>query len=591
MISLHYINGYSQKEIATLLQLPITTIKKRLYDARINLKRHLSLMNNETNLSQNKNENAVRIAFYIALRANDFTTIKKHLHSHPELVNKLTEWTIASDTYYWPLGISPLNWAAGVGQIELAKIFLTHNAPINGTPNEPFSPLHHAILMEQTDMIQFLIDSGADINQKATNGLSPLHFSVLRENIHIAQQLINAGASPNTADNSNLSAADWAQQKKLWEFQSVFELAQINKQDSPTTNAPNVRYIPPIEELIGRTINSQGQPLDKRPLNKAHKQAIPTITPHNAVLETGVKVIDLCMPIKRGGFAAVFTPLSGVGRLMIQAQLMHSIVHNYDGYIIFLGLEHGENSAQALKREWLAEFNLPQKVLAEKFILIFEQNDASITTKQHVAETGRAIAEQLWLDGKEVLIVVDQSLSSIECITDYLCRYPTMSSVAAITTLFDGDHTIGLEPVAFSNLDTYITFTYSQALADMWPAIDILASKVSDQWLSQMPDSQRKLTTEARNLLRRYRGLQYQFEKRGEAGLFYLTNAPQEVQNAVRGQRLDHFMTQILPVNELKTGRLGQLVPTAKTLTGAQAILDGKFDTVSHEKLKFVGEI
>ncbi|MEM9778124.1 MAG: RNA polymerase sigma factor, partial [Chloroflexota bacterium] len=92
-VSLHYLDGYSQKEISSLLQLPLTTIKKRLYDARVNLKRQLILMNENTNSIQEKNSKAQLIAFYIALRANDLTTLKKQLKSNPDLVDALSEWT------------------------------------------------------------------------------------------------------------------------------------------------------------------------------------------------------------------------------------------------------------------------------------------------------------------------------------------------------------------------------------------------------------------------------------------------------------------------------------------------------------------
>jgi len=193
--------------------------------------------------------------------------------------------------------------------------------------------------------------------------------------------------------------------------------------------------------------------------------------------------------------------------------------------------------------------------------------------------------------GKEVLIVVDGSLSQINGVAEYLRRAISISSTAAITTVFDGDHTAGLEPAKFANLEAIITFSYNRAWAGLWPAIDVDASRASSDWLAQMPTQHRELTLQSRSLLLRYRGLQVQFEKRGEAGLFYLADAAQETQNAVRGQRLDHFLTQVLPVNELRTGRLGQLVPLDKTLRGAQAILEGQYDQVDKDKLAFIGSI
>ena len=105
-----------------------------------------------------------------------------------------------------------------------------------------------------------------------------------------------------------------------------------------------------------------------------------------------------------------------------------------------------------------------------------------------------------------------------------------------------------------------------------------------------MPAPHRNLTLKARNLIKRYRGLQYQYEKRGEAGIFYLADLDTDTLNAIRGQRLDHYLTQILPVNEIRTGRLGQLIPLEQTLATAEAIMNGKYDTTDKETLKFMSQ-
>ncbi len=590
VVSLHYIDGLSQKEISLFLELPISTIKKRLHDARINLKRQLNLMNTETNTSQLKDSKAQLILFYIALRANDLTTIKKQLKAQPDLVNVLSEWPVASDTYYWPLGVTPLNWAAGVGNIELARILIEHGATINGLDGERYAPLHHAIKMGQLEMVHYLLETGADYQQVAQNGLTPLHFAILYEELQIAEILIEAGTDPTVKDKFDHSAVNWAQAKGLEEFGQLLQFQLAANEKPEAIKPPNHHLeIPNVSSLLGRTINSQGQPIDKRPLRSDTKLSIPKSAVQTKVLETGIKMIDLCMPIKRGGFSAVFTPLSGVGRLLIQAQLMHSMIKNYDGYVVYLGVERGENTANALKMEWQAEFNIPQKMLEERFILVFEQEDSSESTKQQLAVTGRKIAEELWLQGKEVLLVAEYMISQIEGAIDHLRQHSSVSSQAAITTIFDGDYTVGLEPSPLSDLDSVITFSYSRAHAGLWPAIDPIASQINPNWLAQLPSNHKQMTIQARQLLHRYTGLELQYEKQGEAGLFYLSDAAQEVRYAIRGQRLNQFLTQILPVNESRTGRLGQLVPLDKTVAGAESIIQGKLDLVDKAKLTFVG--
>ncbi len=190
-----------------------------------------------------------------------------------------------------------------------------------------------------------------------------------------------------------------------------------------------------------------------------------------------------------------------------------------------------------------------------------------------------------------MLIVVDEKVSLIEGCVEHLTSHQTISAQSAITTIFDGSHTVGLEPAALSGLDSVITFSYERAWAGLWPAIDPLASKINKNWVAQLPSNHREITLNARNLLLRYGGLHHQFKKQGEAGLFYLADANLEVKNAIRGQRLEAFLTQVLPVNEPRVGRVGQLVPLEQTLAGAQSILQGKLDSVDLEKFSFVGAI
>ena len=597
--TLFYIQGYSQKEISAFLEIPVSTIKKRLYAARQRLKEKLIMV--EEQLQANKpsqnDEFIDKVQFYIALRNGNRALLDSTLQKQPELVDVKSEWPVASNTYYWPLNVTPLYYAAGIGDLETMRLLLRHGADVNGAGSDQ-TPLHHAVIMNQETAVTLLLDRGANINASTSKGLTPLHHAIIRGNEQMAKLLIKRGASVSTKDAAGLTPTDWAAHKG---FANLVQLLVEHGAKEPKTavSSPTTpftektRLLPNANEALGRIIRADGTHHDNgKPLPIASLPIISMAQSPSPILQTGIKVIDLMAPIKRGGHFGVFTPLSGIGRMLMQAQIMQSIVAMHDGYIVYLGLERGEITAANLRLEWRAAFNIPEIMLNERMICVFGHVDDDLNAQQQVAETGLTLAESLRSQGNEVLLVVGSKMGLVEGVVPFLQSNTAVSLHAAITTIYDGDHTVGLEPAIFAGLDGVLTFDRGRRGQGLWPAIDPLNS-----WsvLTKRPDligsEHVELVTAVHTLLKRYKELHHSYEYAGFDALFYLDNLEEDKRTITRARRIHRYLTQAMPLTELVTGKPGQLVSLDDVLQDVDGIINGRFDNKPEEEFLYINTI
>lgn len=610
--SLFYVQGYSQKEIAQFLELPVTTIKKRLYTARQKLKERMITMLKE-HLQENKpsrsDEFTKKIQFFIALRANDLDKIKQWVDQEPGLVHIKTTWDASVQGYYWPLGVTPLFWAATTGNVELATFLLARGADVNAADHVGATPLHHAIRMGQPEITRLLLEHGANVNARSNIGQTPLHLAVLRDNQEVAGLLLTNGAEVMALDHHNYTPMHWAMMKG---YVAMANLLGSHGAEKPTGVAAHAstsiskakkRRVPVGQEIWGRVIDGSGQPIDDGPplTGLATQPIYGSITePLNPILETGLKIIDLLAPIKRGGHVGLFTPLSGVGYTLVLCDLMYRMVTLHDGYIVYLGLEDGSWTARSLVLAWRGEFGLPDSMVENRMVHLFGQASDSPEKRDQVVETGLTLAEDIRRQGHDVLLVVDERLAYVEEVVSYLKANAASTSGAAITTLYRGDYTVGTEPAFFSDLDAVITFNIERALQKLSPAVDPLRS-YSKLLQTELIDKQHiQIAAQTRKLLQRYYDLHFQVERYGLDSLWYLSDPKEDETIAIRTRRLHRFLTQPLvsaeiwaniPMLEGLIGIPSQHVKVTETLAGCQAILEGRYDSLPEEAFYFVGAI
>lgn len=599
---LFYIEGYSQQEIADYLEVPLTAVKKRLFNARQNLKERMLHMVQTVVQAHRPSQDeqfATKVAFFIAVKANDLPQIKTLLRKTPALVQAMIEAGTEPQGYYGPAGSTALHWAAAAGNRVLMELLLTHGAEINAQAKPGQStPLHEAVQMGQPAAVDFLLGRGADPNLAAYSAQTPLHLAVHRNAPAVVQALLAAGAAVNYKDTFGRTPLDWAH---LYGRTAIAALlttqGAAGAVNRPITVAPMAkvaatRRVPMGPQVLGRVLDGDGCPLDEAgALDDA--LTVPVYRPATAmqppIFFTGIKLIDLFAPLKRGGHNGLLSPMSGLGRMVLLSQLAYSMYALHQGYIVCLGLERRGYTAQDMLLYWRKN-GVDPRFVSERMVNVFAYSHDEAAKKIRAAETGLTIAEAFRAEGHEVLLLVDAELAVSEGVAAYLRANTAATPTAAITTLYWGDYTVGYEPAPLAGLDAALALERWRAERSLHPAIDPLRSRSVLVETSVVSEEHCRLVAELKQRFVRYAELDPILERRGEDALSLLDDR-QARQDARRIRRVHRFLTQPLPGFEFFTGLPGVHVSLADTIHGCRTILAGAVDGLPEEAFYMAGTL
>ena len=552
---LYYLEGYSQKEIAAFLAVSAGAVKKRLFLARRRLKERGSRMVKEalqTAKPSASDDFAVQIRFFVALRAGNLSEIKALALQHPELVSVRTIWGIGSDGYYWPLDATPLFWAVATDDEPLFTFLCSQGAEVSDADRHGLTPLHTAVQLRRPAMVRLLLQRNASIDATSARGQTPLMLAVLRGSPEMVGTLLKAGADASLTDEGGRTAADWARIRDLPDI-----TCQLHAQGVQASGIPGPSAVP-------RTGNSQ-------------------------VLESGIKIVDLFVPVPPGGHVGLFSPLAGIGVSVLVGQLAHNFVDIHDGHVIFSGQEIGARTSESMKLLWRSELGFPDRMLEDRLALHFAPEGADRTFRRRTVESALTAALDLEARGHQVLHIVESPFAADDAVP--VLRPDPAEARAGITTLWLGAHTAGLEPEPFGFLDGVITFSRERACQRLLPAVDPLRSW--SRLLREAPpdDQHAGIAAEARRHLMRYDDLHVQYEYRGFDSLFYLEDLDADRSIVARARRLTRFLTQPFVGVEPYTGRPGVRVSLSDTLRGCRSILEGEADQIAEEYFEYVGAL
>jgi F-type H+-transporting ATPase subunit beta len=311
------------------------------------------------------------------------------------------------------------------------------------------------------------------------------------------------------------------------------------------------------------------------------------VSPQSPFLNTGIKIIDLLAPLPRGGQIGIFTPLSGVGLVVLLGQLVYNLNALHNGHTVWLLMESEKLRAQDQKLVW-RELGVDNQIV----FVAGNRQDSAAQHRQTVA-TGWHIAAQLQQTGQDVLLMVDSQFALVEGVVPYLKGQAMTTSAAAITTLYHGHATIGVEPKPLQGLDASLTFDYTRAKQRLYPAIDPVRSTSCLLQSDLLDATHRTVAAEVKRLLQRYSDLRLPMDtyNMDVNALWYIEDDPNLAQDIGRARRLDRFLTQPFSSAEPWTGMIGQRVDVKDTVVGCQAILAGEYDALDEEAFCFVGMI
>ena len=347
--------------------------------------------------------------------------------------------------------------------------------------------------------------------------------------------------------------------------------------------------IPAGASLLGRVINSKGEPVDgKGPLADTTLISLVSLTPGTGkqrhadrMFETGIKVIDLLAPLAHGGTNSIFAE-AGIGQQVIVEEIMQHITsRNSKSAVICLSIDESSYQTSELMQV------IHEGGLESHMVMVFEQA-ATSGTAQRIVQAGLTIAAHFQAQAYTTLLVADKQVTTHGVLTG-LDAFGTLAVQRAVTTMLLGtgyDYTKYRQNGVLSKLDEYLLLNRELFKRRIYPAIDPLhsGSRLLHEGLVAL--AHQRVAQQVRQLLQSYYELRKPVEAQGEGSL-----SAQDRQTFRRGQRVEQFLTQPFVIAEPYTDIPGEYVSLDETIRSFEALLSGQYDDVPEQHFWMVGTI
>jgi F-type H+/Na+-transporting ATPase subunit beta len=435
------------------------------------------------------------------------------------------------------------------------------------------------------------------------------------EHSRVADDLVTGQASPNGHQRLVLEVQqelgnNWVRTVAMGPTDGLQRGMSVRDSGGPIT-------VPVGEKTLGRLFNVLGDPVDnKGPIDSSvprlpiHRPAPPLedqVT-QTTVLETGIKVIDLVAPVRRGGKVGIFGG-AGVGKTVIIQELIASIAREHGGYSVFSGVGERTREGNDLYHEMM------ESGVIEKTALVFGQMNEPPGARQRVGLTGLTMAEYFRdAEGRDVLLFIDNIFRFAQAgseVSTLLGRMPSavgyqptlaaemgqleeritstkkgsVTSVQAVYVPAD-DITDPAPATVFAHLDSTINLERSLFEQALFPAVDPLASTSTILDARVVGQEHYDVAQGVKRVLQRYKDLQDIIAILGVDEL-----SDEDKLTVARARKIQRFLTQPMVVAEVFTGLRGVYVPISDTVQGFRRILDGEFDDVPEQDFYMKGSI
>ena len=387
------------------------------------------------------------------------------------------------------------------------------------------------------------------------------------------------------------------------------------KRGMAVSNTGAAISVPVGEKTLGRIMDVLGRPIDNKGDIGAEKampihRLPPTYEEQAAateILETGIKVIDLIMPIAKGGKVGLFGG-AGVGKTVTLMELIRNIAHEHEGYSVFAGV--GERTREG--NDFYHE--MTDSGVIDKVSLVYGQMNEPPGNRLRVALTGLTMAESFRDEGRDVLMFIDNiyryTLAGTE-VSALLGRMPSavgyqptlaeemgvlqeriastktgsITSFQAVYVPAD-DLTDPSPATTFAHLDATLVLSRNIAELGIYPAVDPLdsTSRILDPLIIGQEHYDCARGVQA--VLQRLKELQDIIAILGMDEL-----SEEDKQIVTRARKIQRFLSQPFFVAEVFTNSPGKYVSLAETIRGFNGIVNGDYDHIPEQAFYMVGTI
>ena len=427
--------------------------------------------------------------------------------------------------------------------------------------------------------------------------------------IYSAVEIIRPDQAPLVCEVQSHLGNNWVRAVAMTTTDGLARGTAVRDTGAPISVPVGTPTLGRVFDVLGNPIDGKG-PVDRTNVLPIHRLAPPfdAQTTDVEVFETGLKVIDLICPFKKGGKVGIFGG-AGVGKTVIIQELIRNVAQEHAGVSVFAGV--GERSREG--NDLIAE--MTESGVLAKTAFVFGQMNEPPGARQRVGLTGLTMAEYFRdVEGRDVLLFIDNIFRFTQAgseVSALLGRMPSAvgyqpnlaTEMAAlqerITSTKNGsitslqavyvpadDYTDPAPATTFAHLDSTIRLERNLTELGIYPAVDPLTStsRVLDPLI--VGQEHYDVARETQRVLQRYRDLQDIIAILGIDEL-----SEEDKATVARARRLQRFMSQPFFVAEVFTGRSGVYVPIRDTVASFKEILEGKTDALPEQAFFLAGTL
>ena len=394
----------------------------------------------------------------------------------------------------------------------------------------------------------------------------------------------------------------------------------VRGQSVKNTNAPI--SMPVGVEVLGRILNVIGEPVDEAgPVNAKLRSPIHRLAPkfteqsvNVEMFETGIKVIDLLAPYRRGGKIGLFGG-AGVGKTVLIQELINNVAKKSGSYSVFAGVGERTREGNDLFHELKEATLFDGSSVLSKTALIFGQMNEPPGARARVAISALTVAEYFRdVMKQELLLFIDnifrftQAGSEVSAllgrIPSAVGYQPTLSTEMGglqerITSTHDGsitsvqaiyvpadDLTDPAPATAFAHLDATTVLNRAITEKGIYPAVDPLDSTSTILTAAVVGDRHYKVAREVQRVLQVYKNLQDIIAILGMDEL-----SEDDKITVARARKIEKFFGQPFHVAETFTGLKGVFCSREDTVRSFEEVLAGKCDDLPEQAFEMTGSI
>lgn len=374
---------------------------------------------------------------------------------------------------------------------------------------------------------------------------------------------------------------------------------------------------------LGRIFNVLGEPVDTfgavtsestLPIHRS-APAFVDLDTKLSIFETGIKVVDLLAPYRRGGKIGLFGG-AGVGKTVLIMELINNIAKAHGGVSVFGGVGERTREGNDLYQEMKESKVINETSLTDsKVALVYGQMNEPPGARMRVGLTALTMAEYFRdVNNQDVLLFIDNIFRFVQAgseVSALLGRMPSavgyqptlgtemgglqeritstktgsITSIQAVYVPAD-DLTDPAPATTFAHLDATTVLSRNLAAKGIYPAVDPLdsTSTMLQPWI--LGDKHYDTAQTVKKTLQRYKELQ---DIIAILGLDELSE--EDRLTVARARKVERFLSQPFFVAEVFTGSPGKYVSLSETIQGFELILSGELDALPEQSFYLVGNI